>query len=332
MKIFLIGDYYSGTGPANVTQQYKNHIENILYQRMRKKAPRLLEMAVKILLCDVVLLSGHSKQNLYAVKMAKICHKKTAFLMHGCVEHENAINGVDDRDMTDTERRTMEGADAIYAVSEHFAFWLKEHYPQYADKISAVPNGIDLSPAETPVSGSERAMHRVISIGGGMPRKQIFYIAQAVMLLRQKSGFEDTELIVIGAEGLDTGKVNAYPCVKNLGLVPFERSMELLGSASLFVQNSCFETFGLAPLEALKMGDSLLLSKEVGALELFSDLREDDLIRNTRDPEEIAYKMKSLLEAGNHDRLLASIDTESVSWKKRSKLLVRKLGELAGQH
>ncbi|MBP5384474.1 MAG: PHP domain-containing protein, partial [Lachnospiraceae bacterium] len=45
--------------------------------------------------------------------------------------------------------------------------------PQYADKISAVPNGIDLSPAETPVSGSERAMHRVISIGGGMPRKQI---------------------------------------------------------------------------------------------------------------------------------------------------------------
>lgn len=328
MRVFLIGDYRSGTGPANVTEQYKNHMERVMVQRMRAKPTRVLELLLKIPFCDVILLSGHSKQNTLSITIAHFFHKKAAFLMHGCVEHENAINGVPDPDMNATERRTLAEADAVYAVSEHFARWLKTNYPQYVDKISAVPNGIDLNGKADPDDGILREAHRVLSIGGGMPRKQIRYIAEAVMLLRQDPAFADTELVVIGDTGLDSDAINAFPCVKNLGLVPFARSMELLKSTALFVQNSCFETFGLAPVEALQMGTSLLLSKEVGALELFSGLQDGDLIENTRDPDEIAGKIRKLLESGNHDRLLSGIDAESVSWDQRCKLMTQKLQEL----
>ncbi len=328
MRVFLIGDYRSGTGPANVTAQYKAHIENVMVQKMRGKFARTIELIFKIPGSDVILLSGHSRQNLLSLRIAHAFHKKAAFLMHGCVEHENAINGVEDPAMNDTERRTLGRADAIYAVSEQFATWLKEQYPEYEKKISAVPNGIDLSGNDDLGPAVARKAHRVISIGGGMPRKQIRYIAEAVMLLRQDPDFADTELIVIGDTGKDTEKVNAFPCVQNLGLVPFEKSMELLKSSALFVQNSCFETFGLAPMEALKMGDSLLLSHAIGALELFSDLEDGDLIQNTRDPLEIADKIKRLLKHGNHDRLLSSIDTESVSWEQRCILMMQKLQEL----
>lgn len=328
IKIFLIGDYRSGTGPANVTLEYKNRIPGVLLQRMRSKALRVPELIVKILRSDVILLSGHSRQNVLSLKIARRFHKRSAFLMHGCVEHENAINGVPDASMNETERKTMEGADAIYAVSAHFADWLKTNYPEHAGKISAVPNGMDLTAQSLPQT-AEKIKHRLISVGGGMPRKQIRYIAEAVMRLRQESAYADTELIVIGAKGLDTEAVNAFPCVRDLGIVSREKTMELLGSSELFIQNSCFETFGLAPLEALKAGTSLLLSTEIGATELIPGLQDGDLIRDTHDPEEIAGKIKALLENGNHDRLLSSIDTEYVSWNRRCDLLIRKLQELA---
>ena len=162
-----------------------------------------------------------------------------------------------------------------------------------------------------------------------MPRKGIRHIAKAVMLLREDPAYADACLIVIGAGGADSDEIDSYPCVKDLGLVSHERSMELLGETALYVQNSCFETFGLSPLEALSCGASLLLSKEVGALEVFTRVEEGDLIEDTQDVAEIAGKIRTLLQQGNYDRLLSSIDTESVSWDKRCSLLTEKLQALA---
>ena len=328
MRVFLVGDYRTGTGPANVTLEYKKRIPHVFVQRMKSKAARVPELFVKAFFSDVVLLSGHSRQNLYALRFARLWGRKCAFLMHGCVEYENEINGVPDADMTDTERRTLEGADAIFAVSEHFAAWLKERYPAYRDKISAVPNGADLEMSVPEGAAREQDKNLIFSIGGGMPRKRIRYIAQAVMLLRKDPACRDLKLAVAGDTGKDSEVLDAYPCVDDLGLISHERCMDLLSSCALFVQNSCFETFALSPLEALGAGASVLCSREVGALELFSGLQPCDVIGNTEDAEEIAGKIKTLLGKGNRDRLLSSIDTESVSWNKRCDLLMKKLQEL----
>jgi len=331
MKIFLVGDYRTGTGPANVTLSYLNQMKQALkgltWQKASGKAARAVELVFKTMFSQVILMSGYSRQNLLAIKLAKLFHKKTAYLMHGCVEHENAINGVPDEEMNRVERATMAGTDQVIAVSETFSVWLALHYPEYADKICAVPNG--LSPEDVVRSEpTEVVPHRIMSIGGGMPRKMIKFVCRAVEIMRRQDEFCDAELIVIGAEGNDSDEINAYPFVKNLGLVPFSKTEELLRSSAVFVQNSCFETFGLAPMEALVNGASVLLSSHIGALEIFNEVSDEDIIKDYSDPDEIARKIMNLCRVGNAERLLNAVDMESVSWEKRTTQLLKVLQQL----
>ena len=136
MRVFVIGDYRTGTGPANVTKEYLLRLpENTGRLIFRSKILRAIEITVKMPFYDVILFSGYSGQNILGLKWAKMLKKSTAYLMHGCVEHENAINECVDEEMNRIERKTMELSDAILAVSEHFALWLKTYYPEYTDKI-----------------------------------------------------------------------------------------------------------------------------------------------------------------------------------------------------
>lgn len=326
MKIFLIGDYYSGTGPANVTARYIEYIPGVIYQKTRNKLLRGAELIFKIMRSDVLLLSGHSKQNILSLRVAHLLNKKGAYLMHGCVEHENAINGVSDDGMTRTERTTMELCDAIYAVSKQFAKWLKENYPEYADKIFTAENGID-APIFS-ASDEKRKPYQLISIGGGMPRKMIKYIAEAVTKIREEEDFFDVRLVVVGDKGLDTKTINSYPCVSNLGLVDHDTCLRLLDQSALFVQNSCFETFGLAPVEALGHGCGILMSKYIGAMELFDNLKSSDVIEDYSDVDEIAEKIKGILVNSNNERLLGALDLKSYSWDTRAKEIVKSLSTL----
>lgn len=326
MKIFLIGDYYSGTGPANVTAKYIENIPGVIYLKTRNKLLRVAELFVKIFRSDVLLLSGHSKQNILSLKIAHLLKKKGAYLMHGCVEYENEINHAVDESMTKTERLTMELSDAIYAVSGQFCEWLKEHYPKYKDKIFAAENGID-APSFID-SNEKRKPYQLISIGGGMPRKMIKYIAQAVTLIREEEEFYDVRLVVIGDNGFDNDEINKYSCVSNLGLVDHDTCLRLLDQSALFVQNSCFETFGLAPLEALMHGCAVLMSKHVGATELFDALDSQDLIEDYSDATEIAGKIKYLLTVSNNEKLRNSLDISEYSWEKRALEMTNLLGRL----
>ena len=329
-RIFLAGDFRTGTGPANVTKNYLKRLpKDTLYQKARSKVLRVPEIIIKTMRTQVVLYSGYSGQNVLGLRLAKLFKKPSAYLMHGCVEHENAINGVPDEAMNRIERKTLALADRIFAVSDWFAGWLRETYPKYQDKIDSAVNGIDFTP--DPTAAAERIGRQVISIGGGMPRKKIRHICEALQLLNESwtaDGGEPVKLIVIGDKGLDTELINSYSFVENRGIVPFEETMTLLRSSQLFVQNSCFETFGLAPLEALMCGCSVLLSKHVGALALFNSVEDADVIENYEDAEEIAVKIDGLLRHGNAERLMTKIDKESASWEARTCQLQKKLAKL----
>lgn len=332
MRVFLIGDYKTGTGPANVTRAYMENMPGIIVQKMNGKMLRAAELLIKVPFSDVLLLSGHSKQNLLALKLAGLFNKRTAFLMHGCVEHENAINGVPDEDMNRTERQTLKECDEIYAVSDRFADWLKNAYPEYKEKILSQPNGLDFDTLLR-MKGKEtsRITGQILSIGGGMPRKRIRVICKAVEILKAQEEYKDLKLVVIGDKGLDTEKINSYPFVDNRGIVSREETEKLFRESSLFIQNSCFETFGLAPVEALTYGCPVLLSDKIGALGIIPGVKESDIINDCEDAEEIAEKIKLCLMESNAGRLLDSIDTEQTSWESRARGLMAKLGRLAGR-
>ena len=331
MRIFLAGDAVTGTGPANVTKYYiKNLPAGTLYQKRRSKALRAAEIVLNTLRADVVVYSGYSKQNILGLKLAKKLKKPSAYIMHGCVEYENEINLEPDEEMNAVERKTLELADLVIAVSETFCSWLKEYYPMYATKIDHVSNGIDTDLMHNAAKRSGVDRHMVFSIGGGMPRKKIKHICEAVAKLRREYDPE-MYLCVIGDKGADSAEIDSYDFVKNRGIVTFEEGLELFGKAAVFVQNSCFETFGLAPVEALVCGCPVLCSKQVGALSLIKDLREDDVIEDYEDPDEIARKIRHVIENSNAERLIADLEWESNSWKVRSKALVSKLSKLVLQ-
>ncbi len=332
MKIFVIGDYRTGTGPANVTKEYLLRFpKNTKRLIFSSKPMRALEILLKMPVCDVVLMSGYSRQNLLALRWAKKLGKPCAYLMHGCVEHENAINECVDEVMSRTERQTMESSDAIFAVSSQFAGWLRTYYPEYSDKISAAVNGVDtraLEKMKTAGADIHRKADMIFTIGGGMPRKKIRHICEAVELLNERAGKMKYSLVVTGDKGRDDDVIGSYPFVKNYGLVGSSEVNRLYREAALFVQNSCFETFGLAPMEALMNGCPVLLSKEIGALELFNRVEEGDIIRNFYDASEIAAKMERLLKKGNASRLIREFDKEHSSWEARTTQLLSKLSQL----
>ena len=331
MKVFVVGDYRTGTGPANVTKEYLLRFpENTSRLIFSSKILRAVEIVLKMPFSSVLLVSGYSKQNILALKWARILGKPSAYLMHGCVEHENAINECIDEQMNRVERKTMELCSAIYAVSEHFAGWLKTYYPEHSDKISAAINGVDTGMLENidAYTYGHRSRDMILTIGGGMPRKKIKHICGAIDILNTKAGEMKYKLVVIGDKGKDDAVIDSYPFVENMGLVSGNVAMGLYREAGLFVQNSCFETFGLAPMEALMNGCSILVSQEIGALELFGGVEDGDVIRNWYDEREIAAKIDRLMENGNAYRLSEAFDRETASWETRTTELWHKLVQL----
>lgn len=345
MRYFIVGDYRTGTGPANVTKYYiENFPKGTLCQVASSKIGRAIELPFKIMCSDVVIFSGYSKQNILGLKLAGMFRKKTIDLLHGSVEYENAINMEPSEEMNRIERETMRMSDCIVCVSKRFAGWLKENYPEYESKIEYVYNGIDEKIVHEKLIMSKNnqkkddGTYTIFSVGGGMPRKQIKNICKAVEMLNTKHAVninkhnetdkdEDKniryELVVVGDKGYDTDEINRYPFVKNLGIVTFDKTIEMYKSCDVFVQNSSFETFGLAPIEAIFAGSNVLLSGEIGAIDIIEGLEENDIIRDYSDAKEIADKIERVIAYPNNDRLRNSIDWEKNSWKMRSKELMQ---------
>ena len=322
MKIFMVGDYSTGTGPANVTKSYLDLLpQETLRLKHKEKSKRAFEIIFKMFAADVLVCSGYSKQNVLAIKWAKLLQRPSIYLMHGCVEHENTINGVPDAVMNRVERETLLRCDKIFTVSKKFADWLRVHYPEYIEKIRPIPNGVDWNTMQDQAISIDRKQNQIVSIGGGMPRKLIRIICEAVNQINIEKQVS-LKLVVVGDKGLDTEEIRRYSFVEDRGIVPYSQVMELLSESKLFVQNSSFETFGLAPLEALACGCDVLMSDKVGATELFRELTEQDLIYDCLDPNEIAKKIWNLLQNGNNERLVQCIDKESTSWEARTEQLI----------
>jgi len=357
-RIFLAGDHYSGTGPANATRGLLRALpSNTLYLKSRGKISRALEIWRKTAAADAVVFSGHSRQNIFGMKCAAERGIPSVYIMHGAVEYENTINRVPDEKMAADEREMMSLADRILAVSPMFSEWLKEHYPEYAGKTGYLTNGVDWSeyyvnptadgreqingdsqdsqdlqdvPDPQDVPDFRDYVNRsvsVLSVGGGMPRKRINVICEAVKLLREREGL-DIRLDVAGDKGADSAEIDAFDFVRDHGILGREEMKTLYRRSRIFIQNSIFETFGLAPVEALLSGCDIMISRFCGVTVLFRELKEADIINDPGDAEEIAEKIRLLINNGNNKRLTAALNIRETGWERRAEELCRILEDM----
>lgn len=327
-RIFFVGDLKGNNGPASVNKALQKIMpKSTLYSEERMFLKRIIELFIKIRKTDGVVFSGLSKVNIIGFILAKFLGKKSAYLMHGNVNYEDKINQRFNNKNIVIENKILKLAPIIICVSENFMNWMKDNYPQYRQKLKYVNNGVDwdLIEKDTQVP-VERRCNRVLSIGGGMRRKNIIAICEAIEILN-KNDHTYYELVVIGANDVDTKKIKSYPFVTYIENVNKDEMPLYYKSATLYIQNSVFETFGLAPIEALICGCNLLISNNVGAKGIFNTLEDNDLINNVNDVEEIVRKITYNIHLNNNNRLMSMIDRESTSVKASYTKLLKVLFE-----
>ena len=93
MKILFWGGGKGNNGPTNVSNCYRAALtENFVLVKSSHKYGEFIEAVWKLLRCDCVVVSGVSRKGALLVGFARIFRKKSAYIMHGCVEYECEIN------------------------------------------------------------------------------------------------------------------------------------------------------------------------------------------------------------------------------------------------
>ena len=318
IKIFLLGDFDSDNGPGNANKQIRNALSlkyEIEYSRAVNKIERIFEMYRGIRDSDLLLICSASKINYLAVNNAKKCGKKIIYLMHGYTSYERQIEnpGLSDTEMKkvhEYEQFIFNEVDRIVCVSRRSMKFMKSQLVQYAEKIDYIFNIVETDNIRKICKENDKRkkQNQILSIGGGMKQKNIITLAEVIDNMKK-----NLNLIVVGKNENDGEKIKSFDCVTWIDHLSHKELLRLMTESNIYIQNSVFETFCLAIIEALFAGCNLLISNSTGCLDLFENCTENDIIYDVYDQKEIAKKIQYLLDNPNNKRLMKGFKEEYIS-------------------
>lgn len=260
MGILYIGDFITKNGPSIVDINLTNNFEKnkIFKEQINKKIN--LNLIKKICFSDIILISGVSLKGLMSIVIGKIFFKKSLFIMHGSLKEEEKFHKVA------FKRKAMEQLQLIFSnriicVSELFSKKVKKIYRIEESKISFIDNGVE---EKTVVKIKIKRENLILTTGGGRKEKGVLNVAKAINEIKNLN----LELIVVGEKCQDTEEIKKFKFVKYLNFLDYEKLMVLMEETNIFIQNSIYEPFGMAPLEAAQRGCKIIVSKDVCSREL----------------------------------------------------------------
>lgn len=308
-KVYFIGDIISTTGPAIVNKSYYTYLKDkMVFCHTNNKIVRTIHYLLHILTVNTVIVSGYSRLNLLLLKIASKLNKKTFYLMHGFKKEEmKYTNSENKEEKIQKEYEILNIVDKIICVSEKFANYLGKIYLEFKDKITYVNNGIDININKSKITNSQ---FTIITVGGGRKQKNNLKICEAIKKARL-----NVKLIVIGGRFEEGKKIQEYSFVEYYETLPHEEVLNKMCEANLYIQNSYFETFGLAVAEALECGCNILISKNMGILSILENVNDKDIINNVEDIEEIINKIETKILEDNcnitYNKKVCSIQNRS---------------------
>lgn len=303
-QFFLLGEWRFNAGPSNVNKSFVlNSDKNMSYLHSSNRIIKRLER-FKLLLYPVVVVSGGATA--FEIRLLKLFQKKIIYMMHGCICYEAKVNKlVLSKETLKLENRILATSDVIVCVSERYSEWAKKEFPQYANKIKFINNGITLN--KRPLVQKEQ--YSIAVSGGNRLQKNNGIICKALEKLNAM-GY-NCHMYVFGRMYENNDNLS-YPFVHIMGHLNKEEYYNALDKISLFVLNSILESFGLVVADALNCNCSLLMSQGVGALSIMKTTG-NDVINNCHDIDEIASKILYLFQNPNSATLYNTIDSEDVS-------------------
>jgi glycosyltransferase involved in cell wall biosynthesis len=230
------------------------------------------------------------------------------------------------QEVYDIERKGMEGADKVIAVSHHTKDILVSRYSIPPEKISVVHNGIDeadyLVPHGTPseIQALRAAGNKIVLFVGRITIQKgpDYFVKMARKVLEYK---KDVYFVVAGSGDMEWRMVEAVAAAGMsdrfifTGFLRGEELNEVYRAADLYVMPSVSEPFGITPLEANLNGTPVLISKQTGAGEILSHALRCDFW----DTDEMANQALAVLEHRSlHDTLRENgrAETRSIDWNK----------------
>jgi glycosyltransferase involved in cell wall biosynthesis len=158
----------------------------------------------------------------------------------------------------------------VLTVSEHSRRSIIKRFKLPEEKVTAIPNGVNLRqfhPCDpAPVRAKyELADRYILCVGSLDPRKNVERLLQAWSRL---SDIQELELVIVGSRSnvfrpVDLGGSSRR--TRFLGYVPDEDLPALYAGSTFFIMPSLFEGFGLTVLEAMACGAPVITS-HAGAL------------------------------------------------------------------
>jgi len=174
----------------------------------------------------------------------------------------------------------------------------------------------------------------LIFVGNPYDRKGLEFVLNALSKVKQKN----VKLLVSGRD--EPGKFQQL--VNELGLkdkVSFRVGLftdvnKYFSAADIFILPSLYETFGLVVIEAMASGLPVVVSSSefVGASELIEDGKDGLLLKDPKDPEEIAEKLNFLVEDENIRKQIgkeANKKAGKYTWEKTADSMLNALEEAA---
>lgn len=309
-RIFFYGQHSGESGPAIVNKNIVGCLpKDVARLHFRNKLLMRAECILKIVWCQVVILSALGHRS-YEIRLAKLLKKKIIYIMHGFAQDDGP-------EVCRRESELLPIADKILCVSSLFCRLAKERFPEYADRMDVLTNGISWDEIEeSQCSGKMRDRNEIVLVGGGRLIKQNLNVCKAVQEINLENNL-NLHVNVYGkyVESDESPEIMKIPCVTFHGLIPHSELLLKYRQSGLFIQNSIVESFGLAVIEAIACGCDILAGEKTGATDIIGDLRNEDMIHDYADISEIKRKIGHVLKHPNNSRLINSIDKEKTSWQ-----------------
>lgn len=325
-RIFMVGDFESNTGPAIANKALKKALGRRVRCSRGKKTHigRVLELIAGILRSDVICFCGFSELNVYGIKLAKTFRKKTAYLMHGYIELETKINHCEVKPRRiEAEHYILRNADMVICVSKLLASEVMKKYPELKN-VRVVYNVVE--PVCDVGDPTKKDPLLIMSTGGGMPRKNNLVVCEAIEKINSKLPVNKRlRYIVTGKPCCYEEKFTKYDFVDFMGEVSHGECLELMKRSKLYIQNSLFETFGLAIIEAIRCGCEVIASRCIGSIEVIDNLPSMCVLNNPNDIEEVMAKINSVVKNKNASELI--VRETMISRKSVANRLLRFLEE-----
>jgi len=282
--------------PSEHTQIYSHDIYEQVYRYARKAA----EIAS---IEDFDVIHAHDWMTYPAgVEVAHLSSKPLVVHVHS-TEFDRSGEHINQA-IYDIERQGMHKADKIIAVSNYTKNIIVNRYGISPDKVEVVYNGVE-SNNGTPVQGLPHKSDKIVLFLGRitMQKGPEYFIAAAKKVLEKVNNVK----FVMAGEGDMTHRMIEYAAWLGIGhKVLFTRFLrgadvdKAYQMADLYVMPSVSEPFGIAPLEAIRHGVPVLISKQSGIAETLKNALKVDFW----DIDQMANKMVAILKRSPLSRTL----------------------------